>query len=159
MSILFSGSAGSSIKSSSSPNGEDSRPTSSRPASGQSFIRHSIDRSFGQSILKRANNQSVKSVRTHDLVDRDEDAETTYSRQSIRLLESPRLILSRDHLIFPAFLRTVVQKYNGTLILLLRASPRLSTNQNTEWVVNDANLCFHWLQYMHWKVGKKPDVP
>ena len=96
--VLFSGSAGSSIKSSSSPNGEDSRPTSSRPASGQSFIRHSIDRSFGQSILKRANNQSVKSVRTQDLVDRDEDAETTYSRQSIRLLESPRLILSRDHL-------------------------------------------------------------
>ena len=97
LSILFSGSAGSSIKSSSSPNGEDSRPTSSRPASGQSFIRHSIDRSFGQSILKRATNQSVKSVRTQDLVDRDEDAETTYSRQSIRLLESPRLILSRDH--------------------------------------------------------------
>ena len=97
LSILFSGSAGSSIKSSSSPNGEDSRPTSSRPASGQSFIRHSIDRSFGQSILKKANNQSVKSVRTQDLVDRDEDAETTYSRQSIRLLESPRLILSQDH--------------------------------------------------------------
>ena len=135
MSILISGSAGSSIKSSSSPNGEDSRPTSSRPASGQSFIRHSIDRSFGQSILKRANNQSVKSVRTQDLVDRDEDAETTYSRQSIRLLESPRLILSRDYLIFPTFLHTAVQKYNGTLIFLLRASHRLSTNQNTEWMM------------------------
>ena len=80
-------------------------------------------------------------MRTHDLVDRDEDAETTYSRQSIRLLESPRLILSRDHLIFPAFLRTVVQKYNETLILLLRASPRLSTIQNTEWVVNDMPTC------------------
>ena len=127
LSILFSGSAGSSIKSSSSPNGEDSRPTSSRPASGQSFIRHSIDRSFGQSILKRANNQSVKSVRTQDLVDRDEDAETTYSRQSIRLLESPRLILSRDYLIFPTFLHTAVQKYNGTLIFLLRASPKTVT--------------------------------
>ena len=69
------------MKSSSSPNGEDSRP-----ASGQSFIRQSVDRSFGQSILRKANNQqqSMKSVRTSDYVDRDEDAasQNSFSRQS-----------------------------------------------------------------------------
>ena len=43
-------------------------------------------------------------MRTQDLVDRDEDAETTYSRQSIRLLDSPRLIVNRDNLIVAGFL-------------------------------------------------------
>ena len=79
--LIFSGSAGSSAKSSSSPNGEDSRP-----ASGQSFIRQSVDRSFGQSVLRKAN-QSMKSVRTNDYVDRDEDTQTSYSRESLRLLK------------------------------------------------------------------------
>ena len=78
-------------------------------------------------------------MRTQDLVDRDEDAETTYSRQSIRLLESPRLILSRDYLIFPTFLHTAVQKYNGTLIFLLRASPKTVTKYST--IYPDLGTC------------------